>query len=345
VKSRQGARRGPRALAAAAVLAAAFALILTGCSTSGSAPSTTGPSPSATAAAASAGAGGMPGVGTDTGSVKRKYLDVPYASKSSAQQLDVYLPNSGTGPFPVILSIHGGAFAMGDKADGQLAPMLAGLDRGYAVVSANYRLSGEATFPAAIDDVKAAVRFLRANAAKYDLDTDRIVAWGGSAGGNLAALLGTSGAVAALSDPSLGNASQSDKVQAVIDWFGPIAFLQMDPEFRASRAGLANHDEASSPESQYLGAALPTVPGKVRAANPTTYISTDDPPFLIEHGEMDANVPVQQSQRFAKALSKVLGADKVTLKIIPGAGHMDPAFDTPANLKLVFDWLDKRFNK
>jgi acetyl esterase/lipase len=289
--------------------------------------------------------GAMPGGGADTSAVRTKYLDVAYATQSPAEKLDIYLPNSGTGPFPVILSIHGGAFLMGDKADGQLTPMLAGLDRGYAVVSVNYRLSGEATFPAAINDVKAAVRFLRANAAKYDLDSSRIAAWGGSAGGNLASLLGTSGGVAALSDASLGDASQSDEVQAVVDWFGPIAFLQMDPQFEASGAGPANHDAADSPESQYLGAALPTVPDKVAAADPTTYITTDDPPFLIEHGDLDANVPVEQSQDFAAALARVLGADSVTLKILPGAAHADPAFQTPANVELVLDWLDARLDR
>ena len=330
-----------------AIVAVGFAPILTGCSSSRNA-SASSPAPLSTStgnSAASTGTAGEPGGDGSAGSIKRRYLDVPYASKSAAEKLDVYLPGSGKGPFPVVLSIHGGAFAMGDKADGQLTPMLAGLDHGYAVVSANYRLSGEATFPAAIDDLKAAVRFLRAHAGKYDLDTDRIVAWGGSAGGNLAALLGTSGGVAALSDPSLGNASQSDRVQAVVDWFGPISFLKMDPEFKASGAGPANHDEAGSPESRYLGAALPTVPGRVRQADPTTYISAGDPPFLLEHGDKDANVPVQQSEEFAAALRKRLGAHEVRLEVIPGAGHMDHAFDTPGNLKLVFEWLDSRFEK
>ena len=156
--------------------------------------------------------------------IKLKWLDIAYATTSTAQKLDVYLPE-GNGPFPVILSIHGGAFKAGDKRDGQLMPMLEGLKRGYAVVSINYRLSPEAIFPAQIYDVKAAVRWIRANAKQYKFNPDKIAAWGGSAGGTLTALVGTSGDVKELEDLSLGNPTQSSRVQAVVDWFGQTDFL------------------------------------------------------------------------------------------------------------------------
>ena len=98
-------------------------------------------------------------------------------TKSGAQKLDIYLPEVGDGPFPVIVQIHGGAFRMGDKGDAQVNPSLEGLTHGYAVVSINYRLSGEAIFPAQIQDVKAAIRSLRANAKKYKLNPDKIATW------------------------------------------------------------------------------------------------------------------------------------------------------------------------
>ena len=283
--------------------------------------------------------------GADTSAAKASYLDVAYASKSAAEKLDIHLPSAGSAPYPVIISVHGGAFLMGDKADGQLTPMLAGLDRGYAVVSVNYRLSSEAKFPAAVNDVKAAIRFLRANASKYGLDPQKFAVWGGSAGGNLVSMVGTGAGVGSLSDPSLGNASQSDAVQAVVDWFGPIDFASMDPQFEESGAGSANHGAADSPESQYLGAPLASVPQKVKASDPTTYISADDPPFLIEHGTVDAQVPVQQSQEFAAALTKSLGSGKVTLKLLDGAGHADPAFSTQDNVAYVLDWLDAQLKQ
>lgn len=278
--------------------------------------------------------------GPDTSFVNTVYRDVPYSFESTAQRLDIYLPNGGNGPFRVVVAIHGGGFRTGDKADNQLAPMLSALDRGYAVVSINYRLSAEAKWPAQIYDGKAAIRFLRANATTYGLDPTRIAVWGDSAGGDLAALLGTSGGVQALSDPSMGNPAESDRVQAVVDWFGPIDYATLDPQFRASKIGPANRNSPNSPQSQLFGAPLLTVPGKVQAANAATYITADDPPFLIEHGTKDGTIPVQQSIDFAAELTKTLGADKVTLRLIDGAGHMDPAFMTPTHLASVLDWLD-----
>jgi acetyl esterase/lipase len=328
------------------VAAVAVLSVAAGCGSTAGDTGTTATSAAQAAASASGppSGGGMAGAAgagaADTSAAKRSYLDVAYASTSAAEKLDIYLPSAGSAPYPVILSVHGGAFLMGDKADGQLAPMLAGLDRGYAVVSVNYRLSGEAKFPAAVNDVKAAIRFLRANASEYGLDPERFAVWGGSAGGNLAAMAGTSAGVDSLSDPSLGNASQSDAVQAVVDWFGPIDFATMDSQLETSGAGPANHGAADSPESQYLGATLASVPQKVEAADPATYMSPDDPPFLIEHGTADAQVPVQQSQEFAAVLAKELGSGNVTLELLQGAGHADPAFSTQENVAYVLDWLD-----
>ena len=119
--------------------------------------------------------------------IKRKYLDIPYDHLSSAEKLDIYLPDEGEGPYPAIISIHGGAFMGGDKSDSQVIPMLEGLKRGYAVVAVNYRLSWEARFPALVQDVKTAVRWIRANAPRYHFDKGKIASWGRSAGGRCAA--------------------------------------------------------------------------------------------------------------------------------------------------------------
>lgn len=283
---------------------------------------------------------GGAGAAVDTSTIKTKWLDVAYASVSAAQKLDIYLPNTGTGPFPVIVSIHGGAFKSGDKNGPELASALKGLDGGYAVVSLNYRLSGEAIWPAQIHDVKAAVRFIRANAAKYQLNPDRIAAWGGSAGAHLAALLGTSGGVKELQNDSLGNAGVSDRVQAVVDMFGPINFLTMDEQF--ANAGVAGqvHNTADSPESALMGKQITLVPGLVKQANPETYIDANDPPFFIQHGTADVMIPSQQSVDFAAALQKVLGTKKVSLELLAGAGHAGAAFFTDANIAKVMAFLD-----
>ena len=278
--------------------------------------------------------------------VQRKWLNVPYARQSAAQQLDVYLPAEGAGPFPLIIAIHGGAFMSGDKASGEMTPMLEGLKRGYAVASINYRLSGEALFPAQIQDVKAATRFMRAHAKKYRVDPERFAAWGPSAGGHLSALAGTSGSARELEDLRQGNSKHSSRVQAIVDWYGPINFLTMDPQ--NTKSGLAQrvpgvmvHSVADSPESKLLGRHIEKTPERVRAANPETYISRDTPPFLIQHGTLDPLIPMQQSIEFAAALNRAIGKRKVQLDLLEGAGHGGPQFTTPKNLTRVLDFLDK----
>ncbi len=276
----------------------------------------------------------------NTNNINRKWQNISYATMSPAQKLDIYLPDEGEGSFPIIISIHGGAFLGGEKSDGQVNPMLEGLKRGYAVVSINYRLSSEALFPKNINDVKAAIRWVKANAATYKMNSDKIALWGGSAGGNLAALAGTSGDVKELEDLSLGNANQSSRVQAVVDWFGPTNFLLMDEQLKETGNGIPNHSDGNSPESKVMGQKITKIPAKVQLGNPETYISKDDPPFLIEHGTKDQLVPTQQSIDFATKLTSVLGKEKVTIHLLKDAKHGGPQFETKENLELVFRFLD-----
>jgi acetyl esterase/lipase len=299
--------------------------------------------PAATSTAASVlpqiGPGG-PGGGGSFAAVAPTYSDLAYATVSAAQKLDLYIPTAGSGPFPVVVMVHGGGFMMGDKSDGT---GLAGVDQllaaGYAVASINYRLSAEAKYPAQINDAKAAVRFLRANATKYNLSSDKFGAWGASAGGSLVSLLGTTCGVGELEGVELGNADQSSCVQAVVDWFGPIDFLKMDEQF-AGTSCPANHNDASSPESQLVGAPIQSVPDLVKTTNPMNYITAKAAPFLIQNGSADCNIPPIQGKNLADALSAVIGADKATYTLIDGAGHGGAQFSTDANLKLVIVFLD-----
>lgn len=278
----------------------------------------------------------------NTQGVKQQWLDVVYANASPAQKLDIYLPDTGTGPFPVIIAIHGGGFDSGDKRTGEVNPQLTGLSRGYAVVSVNYRLSREAVFPAAIYDIKAAVRFLRANAQQYHLKASRMAAWGDSAGGNLAALLGTSAGVEALENRAMGNAAQPSDVQAVVDFYGPTDFAAMDDQFE--QAGITQHMQhgsKDSSESRYMGFAVSSYPDKAKLADPTGYISSHTCPFFIENGTADPVVPAQQHVDLTLALKKVVGTGNVTHMVLYGAGHGGPQFEDPANLDRVFTFLDR----
>lgn len=278
-----------------------------------------------------------------TDHIQRKMFDVAYAAVSPAQRLDIYWPEDGDGPFPVIVSIHGGAFMGGDKRDVQITSMLKGLKRGYCVIGVNYRMSGEATFPALVHDIKAAIRWIRANAENYLFDPNRIATWGGSAGGYQSLMAGVSANVPDLEDPSLGNAGEPSHVQAVVAWFPPTDFLKMDEQLEES--GMAPpedeaHNGANSPESLLLGRKITEVPELVRLANPETYIHPDTPPFFIQHGTKDNIVPHQQSVNFAAKVRELCGSERVVLELIEGAGHADPKFDTAKNVKKVLDFLD-----
>jgi acetyl esterase/lipase len=275
--------------------------------------------------------------------IQRKILDVAYAHVSPAQKLDLYWPATGNGPFPVILTIHGGAFKGGDKRDIQLMPMLAGLERNYAVVSINYRLSGEATFPAQVHDVKAAIRWVRANASNFLFNPDKIAVWGGSAGGYLALMAGVSAGIPELEDPALGNPEQPTDVQAVVAWFPPTDFLQMDAQLEASgfiQTPETAHSGPYSPESLLMGQLITQIPERVRAANPETYIRPGLPPFFIQHGSADVTVPYQQSLNFAAKLAAQTGPQNVTYELLLNARHADPVFETPQNVRKVLDFLD-----
>lgn len=242
------------------------------------------------------------------------------------QTLDLYRPKDAEGPLPVIVWVHGGAWFGGSKDGG--GPALLFAARGYAVASLNYRLSQHARFPAQIEDCKAAIRWLRANARTYNLDPDRFGAWGASAGGHLVALLGTSGDVPDL-EGDLGIKGPSSRVQAVVDWFGPTDLTRMG----------GSHDRPDSPESRLLGGPVQANRDRAARANPITYVSKDDPPFLILHGDRDATVPFGQSELLRDAL-EAAGVE-TTFRPIEGAGHGGPAFTSQQNRRAVEDFFDR----
>lgn len=235
-------------------------------------------------------------------------------------RLDLYLPEKTARPLPVILWVHGGGWTNGDKTRG---PAFRFATKGYAVASINYRISQHAIFPAQIHDCKAAVRWLRANARKYGLDSDHIGAWGGSAGGHLVALLGTTAGVKELEGPG-GNEDQSSRVQAVVDWFGPTDFLTAGA--KDTRTNLIGGDPQSNKE-------------KAAKASPITYVSKDAVPFLIMHGDQDQTVPISQSETFAQALQKA-GAD-ATFVVVKGGRHGGALFTNPENTKRIEDFFAK----
>jgi acetyl esterase/lipase len=232
-------------------------------------------------------------------------------------KLDIYYPVISTQPLaalPVIVYIHGGGWMSGTKDEcfsngtgannfcqGQTA-------RGYIVVTIDYRLSGQALFPAQIQDVKAAIRYLRKNAnafAEFKIDETRIAAIGTSAGGHLASLLGTS--VGASQLEGVNNLGYDSSVQAVASFYGPSDFLQMDSQLASTfpNGGYLVHNSSTSPESRLLGCTInssASCNSSAAVANPITYASQHSPPFIFRHGKADVTVPYQQSGILDQAL-------------------------------------------
>jgi acetyl esterase/lipase len=270
--------------------------------------------------------------------------------------LDLYRPVGARGRLPVIVFLHGGGWSGGTRTTGPDFKRFFAQD-GFAMASIEYRLTPSVTFPSNVEDVKTAVRWLRANADRLGLASDRIGIWGTSAGGHL-------GAVAALSPRGMfegdGNPDQSSRVQCVLDAYGPSMFTEMDAQTESEKAtlqplaaGLVNapamvagvvtsdrgstrgagaptaaraggpgatpHDAPTSPESRLVGAPIQTVPDRVKAASPLTYALSNAPPFLLMHGLADNSVPHQQSVMLYEAL--VAAGNTATLRLVDGLPH------------------------
>ena len=226
--------------------------------------------------------------------------DVAYCNADPAQKMDLHFPGSG-GPWPAVVYVHGGGWMHGDKME---AGMFAGglNSIGFLVVSLNYRLHPPATFPAMIDDVKCAIRFLRAHGAKYNLDPNRIAAMGASAGGHLVSLLGTTDSGAWEAGDYL---EQSSRVQAVISLAGVMDLSQDFPNPEGNDIETMNRIGFSE--------------ANIRLASPISHVTPESPPFLLIHGDQDELVPYQQSQLMYERLMQM--NIPARLVIVKNASH------------------------
>lgn len=248
-----------------------------------------------------------------------EYLSLNYAGTNNPrQELDLVIPKiKSKTPLPLVVFIHGGAWKGGDKRK-SLPRVIPYAKKGaYAAASIGYRLSAEAIWPAQIHDCKAAIRYLKANATKYNIDPDRIGIWGSSAGGHLVSMLGTSDGVKEM-DGSIGQyTSISTKVKCVVNFYGPTDFLVMDEH--NFKPGAISHNSPQSPESLLIGGPIQKNKGKVQTANPISYIDSHDSPILIVHGNKDPLVPFHQSEILHTALKKV--QVDTTMITVKGGGH------------------------
>lgn len=264
------------------------------------------------------------------------FKDITYKTVADkALTLDVYLPSEDTDKAPLIVWIHGGAWKRGDKTaftykNNHLLNML--LDQGYAVASINYRLSGEATYPAPVQDINDAIEFLCQNSRKYHLDKTRIAMMGRSAGAHLAGLIALSNAhevadfITAADKPSFD-------IAAFVGFFGVYDMLALDK----SREKLS----PKTPEARFLGGIASNIPDTAKQASAVSYVDGNTPPTLLLHGTDDDRVPVNQSKILKAALDKAKVSNE--LYLLQGGHHGDPTFDTPDYVEKVQAFLQTYF--
>ena len=277
----------------------------------------------------------------DVSGIKRKYLDVPYAGTDNPNQtMDIFLPEEGDGPFPVLIQFHGGAFIGGHKRDSQCIYLINGLLRGYAVVNVNYRLIGEVIFPYPVYDVKAAVRFLRANAKKYCLDPARFAVSGDSAGAYFASILATSAGVEALEDRSMGAPDCDSSVQAMIGMFGLYDII-LASQFTEDAPPMPSGVKLSNFADLFAGVNCREAKGIASMVSPISYVSKNCPPVLIQAGMEDEVVQYQSSVECVNRINAVFGHGRATLESIPGGKHGDPAYESEQLEESRFAFLDR----
>ena len=264
--------------------------------------------------------------------------DIPYSQDHPKQVLDIYLPTTGEGPYPTILAIHGGDFEIHSKdIYREIGPWYAA--NGYAFVATNYRLTTTDSYPAQVEDSFCALAWLHDNAAEYGFDSEQVIVTGGSAGGYLAAMVGT------VDDPSIylegcpNEYPSTDAMQGVVIYYGMYDFTNID-DFTAG--------EIHGSLKRFWGAAYEDIPAeRIKEMSPIEQIDGSEPPFIILHGTADFDTPSVKSERFATAL-ELAGAD-IELVLLPDVGH---AFElkplTGPEMTLAFnevdDFLDRTLN-
>ena len=283
----------------------------------------------------------------------KRFTDVCYVSTPNPherQVLDLTLPGSGKGPFPLLIFIHGGAFMAGSKADVNWTAFSEAPSRGYALAGINYRLASAndtvGRFPQGIQDVMAAIRYLRANAEKYQLDPNRFAVSGFSSGGYHTAMICVlSGAENDIEDFTLGNTGVSSAVQAAVSWSGLSDLLKLD-EQQAENPGIryfiSDHSK-NPPEATYIGGQItsPAYAATFARSNPLNYVTVNTPPILMQHAPNDNVVPWQQSQILVNKINEVATPGRAIFDAIDNGGHGGPPFNSASNADRIFRFLDE----
>jgi len=273
----------------------------------------------------------------DVSNIRRKFLNCHYG-EDPRQALDIYLPNEGSGPFPIVFFAHGGAWQRGQKDDVQVVPFMDGVNRGYAVVSIGYRLVPDVRYPDNMFDIKAALRWIAQNADSYLLDASRTALCGASAGAHLIMM-------AAFTQGQVVFADTSDiptcRVLAMVEQFGPTDFAKIHPHYDESGFARVHVPGTPSPIDIMIGVRADLIPNLLRFYNPIDCVHPNVPPILLQQGRRDPMIPYQQAVELCDKINLVAGEGKAELDLSEDFLHADPGYAAPESVDRIFGFLDK----
>lgn len=289
----------------------------------------------------------------DPAQFKHHWLDLRYADDDPRQALDLWLPDEGEGPFPLIVFVHGGGWVSGDKRENTMPGVFKFPSQGYAVACVEYRLVPDVRWPEPLEDVRAAIRFLRAHALEYNLKADKIAIMGNSAGGHLSCMVSALAGRPMLNGRRYGNLDQSDAVQCLISVYSPTDLYQCDLCDRSTAedqaiatGGLATRGDNGEkgmwrPQNQLVGASCFGNPALAAAASPISYVTADFPKALFMHGIQDHVVPYGQSVGMARMVNEKCGEGRAVLELFSDADHGDPSMKTNEVVDRIIDFIDE----
>ena len=260
----------------------------------------------------------------------KAFTELHYADQHPDQVLDVFLPEK-EGVWPAVVFVHGGGWNFGGRREECISSVFKIVSQGYAVATVDYRLVPDALYPEQIYDVKAAIRYLRAHAAELQVNTEKLVVWGNSAGAHLAALAAGTKNTEELENLSMGNAEYSSKVDGLLAWYGPYNFATN------SRQLTEQYPDRNPQEDELVNVMLH---GMEYEASPCNHVDENYPKTLLQQGKMDRLVPWKQTEEFAELLRKVCGPERVEVDYFPTAGHGDPRIKSDENILRCVKFLD-----
>jgi len=276
----------------------------------------------------------------DVSDIRRKFLNCPYG-EDPKQAMDIYLPNEGAGPFPVVFFAHGGGWSGGSKSDVQVVPFIGGVNRGYAVVSLGYRLVPNIRYPENLFDINAALRWVAQNAETFLLDPSRTALCGASAGAHLTMMAAFTQGQAAFDDAAREDDRPCCRVLAVVNQFGPTDFTKMHAHYDESGFMRARSPDDPHLVDALLGVEAKRIPNLLRFLNPIDNVHPGVPPVLIQHGKYDPIVPYQQAVELFEKINLIAGDGTAELDISDEFLHADPGYAGEESVERIFEFLDK----